>query len=180
MTNEELKNKIIEIINGWAEKAVQSNKFDGASVYNPHNAEDLADTLIASSIGDVGEYKDKDLLCANSVAEMIAACDKCGLSECIGCEHDYTAAQEVKELALSDEIKQYKIEDLEVKCEVLQRDIDNLTRTLEEGNEQFKEVERRAKVAERALQIAVVLGELCAPMSDYIDRAEKELAEVKK
>ena len=37
--------------------------------------------------------------------------------------------------------------------------------------------EHRAEVAERALKIATELGELCAPVEDYIKQAEKELAE---
>lgn len=37
--------------------------------------------------------------------------------------------------------------------------------------------ERRAKVAERALQIADELGELCGRKEDYVQQAEKELAE---
>ena len=41
--------------------------------------------------------------------------------------------------------------DLEVKCEVLQRDVDNLTRTMEEGAEELKEAQHRWEVAERAL-----------------------------
>lgn len=47
--------------------------------------------------------------------------------------------------------------DLEVRCEVLQRDVDNLTRTVEEGAEELKEAEHRAEVAERALDKAVKL-----------------------
>ena len=47
----------------------------------------------------IAEYKDKDTFCANSVEDMIAACDRCGLFECIGCEHSWVAVQEVKELA---------------------------------------------------------------------------------
>ena len=40
--------------------------------------------------------------------------------------------------------------------------------------------EHRAEVAERALKIAEDLGELCAHAEDYIEQAEKELAEEKK
>lgn len=53
------REKIIKVIDEWANKAVKANKFDGASVYNPHNAAELADTLIAAGIGDVSEYKEK-------------------------------------------------------------------------------------------------------------------------
>lgn len=40
-----------------------------------------------------------------------------------------------------------------------------------------KEAEHRAEVAERALQIADELGELCGRKEDYVQQAEKELAE---
>ena len=43
-----------------------------------------------------------------------------------------------------------------VENEVLQRDVDNLARTLEEGTEEFQEVQHRAEVAERALLTACV------------------------
>lgn len=49
------REKIIKVIDEWANKAVKANEFDGASVYNPHNAAELADTLIAAGIGDVKE-----------------------------------------------------------------------------------------------------------------------------
>lgn len=51
------REKIIKVIDEWAKKAVKTNKFDGASVYNPHNATGLADALIAAGIGDVKEAK---------------------------------------------------------------------------------------------------------------------------
>lgn len=49
------REKIIKVIDEWANKAVKANKFDGASVYNPHNAAELADALIAAGIGDIRE-----------------------------------------------------------------------------------------------------------------------------
>ena len=39
------------------------------------------------------------------------------------------------------------------------------------------EYKHRAEVAERALQIADELGELCGRKEDYVQQAEKELAE---
>lgn len=44
------REKIIKVIDEWASKAVTANKFDGASVYNPHNAAELADALIAAGL----------------------------------------------------------------------------------------------------------------------------------
>ena len=49
------REKIIKVIDEWANKAVQSNRFDGASVYNPHNAAELADTIIAAGFRDVDD-----------------------------------------------------------------------------------------------------------------------------
>ena len=40
------REKIIKVIDEWASKAITINKFDGASVYNPHNAAELADAFI--------------------------------------------------------------------------------------------------------------------------------------
>ena len=42
------------------------------------------------------------------------------------------------------------------------------------------EYKHRALVAEKALKIATELGELCAPVEDYIKQAEKEFAEERK
>ena len=51
------REKIIKVIDEWANKAVKANKFDGASVYNPHNAAELADAIIAAGIGDLKEHR---------------------------------------------------------------------------------------------------------------------------
>lgn len=51
------RDKIIEVIDEWANKAVKANKFDGASVYNPHNAAELADKLIEAGFGYVKDLK---------------------------------------------------------------------------------------------------------------------------
>ena len=130
------RDKIIEVIDEWANKAVKANKFDSASVYNPHNAAELADALIAAGIGDT----------TNLIVEN----------------------------------------------EVLQRDVDNLMRTLEEGSEEFQEAEHRAQVAERALLTACVNlikdekdnvnMELLARVvyTNYLRKAKKELTEGKK
>ena len=53
---------------------------------------------IAHLKAENAELQEKDMKCANSVDEMIAMCDKCGLYECCGCEHSYSAVQGVKEL----------------------------------------------------------------------------------
>ena len=44
----------------------------------------------------------------------------------------------------------------------------------------YDQMKHRAKVAERALQIADELGELCGRKEDYVQQAEKEFAEERK
>lgn len=61
------REKIIKVIDKWASKAVMTNKFDGASVYNPHNAAELADALIEAGIGDVSELKNHRLIAEYSL-----------------------------------------------------------------------------------------------------------------
>ena len=56
-----------------------------------------------------------------------------------------------------------------VENEVLQRDVDNLVRTLEEGTEELQEVQHRAEVAERALD--TVYKEAC-------EKYEKEIKQL--
>lgn len=58
MNNEELKKKIVEVIDNWADNAVKTKR-SGASVYDPYNAAELADALIAAGIGDVTEWKER-------------------------------------------------------------------------------------------------------------------------
>lgn len=48
---------------------------------------------------------------------------------------------------------------------------------IHEQDEVIKEYKHRAARAERALQIADELGELCGRKEDYVQQAEKELAE---
>lgn len=80
---------------------------------------------------------------------------------------------------------------LTVKNEVLQRDVDNLMRTLEEGREELKAAQHRAEVAEKALKTAcvnIITDEeddiAIEPRANvlykaYLRNAEKELAEEK-
>ena len=79
------------------------------------------------------ELQEKDIKCADSVDEMIAMCDKCGLHECCGCEHSYSAVQGVKEL--KTERKAYEVASNQYRI-------------------WFEEQKHRAEVAERALLLA--------------------------
>lgn len=79
-----------------------------------------------------------------------------------------------------------------VENKVLQRDVDNLMRTLEEGTEEFREVQYRAEVAERALHclarsfVEAMCKDSNTPhlidgfIKDAYRQAKKELAEEKK
>ena len=137
------REKIIKVIDEWANKAVKANKFDGASVYNPHNAAELADALIAAGIGDVSELKKHRVVVEKS---LIPEDDNAYVLPNI--------PPTVKQLYSGEEV-----EDI-----ARQRD----------------EYKHRAEVAERALRIADELGELCGKKQDYVQQAEKELAEEKK
>ena len=44
--------KIYLAITHWATEAVEKNKFDGASVYSPENADSLANFLVSRGFGD--------------------------------------------------------------------------------------------------------------------------------
>lgn len=122
MTNEELKKKIVEVIDNWADNAVKTKR-SGASVYDPYNAAELADALIAAGIG----FMDDDI-----TSQIVA---------------------------------------------IIKRDTEPITMENVALRKQVAEAKHRAEVAERALKIAEDLGELCAPAEDYMEQAEKELAE---
>lgn len=65
------RDKIIEVIDEWANKAVKANKFDGASVYNPHNAAELADKLIEAGFGYVADWKRRAEVAENGVTDRL-------------------------------------------------------------------------------------------------------------
>lgn len=70
---------------------------------------------IAHLEAENAELQEKDIKCADSVDEMIAMCDKCGLHECCGCEHSYSAVQGVKELKRRMERAERAVENLAYK-----------------------------------------------------------------
>lgn len=139
MKNEELKKKIVEVIDNWADNAVKTKR-SGASVYDPYNAAELADALIAAQIGDVSGLKNHRLIAEYSLIP------EDGNSYVLP-----NTPLRVKQLYSGEEVERIAKE----------RD----------------EYKHRAKVAERALKIADKLGELCGKKQDYIQQAEKELAE---
>lgn len=139
MTNEELKKKIIEILEEteyeWTE---EKNGYILQIFYDK-----LADALIEAGIGDVSELKKHRVIVEQS---PVHTDDNCYILP--------NPSPIIKQLYSGEEVEQISKE----------RD----------------EYKRRAEVAERALQIADALGELCGEKEYYTKRAERELQEKKK
>lgn len=130
MTNEELKKKIVEILDNnirW-----QPYYYISRGIVYEDDLKNIADALIEAVFGDVTEWKEK--------------------------------AKKHRVQVLPDGTIKQLYSDEEVEDIARQRD----------------EYKHRALVAEKALKIATELGELCAPVEDYIKQAEKELAEERK
>ena len=83
--------------------------------------------------------------------------------------------KEVKQFYSGEEVENILKERNELKVELRDK-VDYI----HEQDEVIKEYKHRALVAEKALKIATELGELCAPVEDYIKQAEKEFAEERK
>ena len=133
MTNEELKKKIVEILNDvTTEPMIYKGRYLGDTQMPELKINAIADALIAAGIGDVTEWKEK--------------------------------AKKHRVQVLPDGTIKQLYSDEEVEDIARQRD----------------EYKHRALVAEKALKIATELGELCAPVEDYIKQAEKEFAEERK
>lgn len=84
-----------------------------------------------------------------------------------------TGSGDVKDL-------QAQVDVLEITNIALQAGYDDAEKDRLYWVDKYKEAEHRAEVAERALQIADELGELCGRKEDYVQQAEKELAEERK
>lgn len=55
MTKEELKKKIVEVVNQW--HMFQNRDMNGHTIWLTNDSEKLADALIEAGIGDVSEWK---------------------------------------------------------------------------------------------------------------------------
>lgn len=184
------REKIIKVIDKWANKAVKANKFDGASVYNPHNAAELADALIVAGIGDVSCLREHRV-----IAEYSLVSDD---------DNPYIIPNvplRVTQLYSGEEVEKMAKERKELKDELRSK-----VEYIHEQDEVIKEYKHRAEVAERALlhalETAICDGQCpecdikfagsckgtdkdirdCAALDveDYLQQAEKELAEEKK
>lgn len=89
-------------------------------------------------------------------------------------EHRIFAGKDgsIKQLYSGEEVEKIVKERKELKDELRSK-----VEYIHEQDEVVKEYKHRAEVAERALQIADELGELCGRKEDYVQQAEKELAE---
>lgn len=92
-------------------------------------------------------------------------------------EHRIFAGKDgsIKQLYSGEEVEKIVKERKELKDELRSK-----VEYIHEQDEVIKEYKHRAEVAERALQIADELGELCGRKEDYVQQAEKELAEERK
>ena len=149
------REKIIKVIDEWANKAVKANKFDGASVYNPHNAAELADALIAAGIGDVSELKKHRVVVEKS---LIPEDDNAYVLPNI--------PPTVKQLYSGEEVEQIVKEREEYKhrAEVAERALKKLA-SFFARNAKFLKDEREKERYQKTI------------FDDWINQAEEELAE---
>ena len=149
------REKIIKVIDEWANKAVKANKFDGASVYNPHNAAELADALIAAGIGDVSELKKHRVVVEKS---LIPEDDNAYVLPNI--------PPTVKQLYSGEEVEQIVKERDEYKhrAEVAERALKKLA-SFFARNAKFLKDEREKERYQKTI------------FDDWINQAEEELAE---
>lgn len=149
------REKIIKVIDEWANKAVKANKFDGASVYNPHNAAELADALIAAGIGDVSELKKHRVVVEKS---LIPEDDNAYVLPNI--------PPTVKQLYSGEEVEQIvkKREEYKHRAEVAERALKKLA-SFFAHNAKFLKDEREKERYQKTI------------FDDWINQAEEELAE---
>lgn len=111
---------------------------------------------IAHLEAENAELQEKDINCVNSVDEMIAMCDKCGLFDCCACEHSYTAVQGVKELKR--------------RAEVAERALKNFAKNITcEDCPFFSDCASSEKMED------LIHSNYC--FAEYLKQAERELAE---
>ena len=94
MTKEELKKKIVEVVNQW--HMFQNRDMNGHTIWLTNDSEKLADALIEAGIGDVAELADKWREMLNTQAEKT-----------LEAEHRLKVAVEWKEKVIKE------IEDIE-------------------------------------------------------------------
>lgn len=149
MNNDELKKKIVEILFPVLKGSRISCNEENAckQCWFPCEVDRLADSLA-------------DALIAAGIGDLK--------------EHRIFAGKDgsIKQLYSGEEVEKIVKERKELKDELR-----STVEYIQEQDEVIKEYKHRAEVAEMALQIADELGELCGRKEDYVQQAEKELAE---
>ena len=81
MTKEELKKKIVEVVNQW--HMFQNRDMNGHTIWLTNDSEKLADALIEAGIGDVAELADKWREMLKTQAEKTSEAERCAdASDC--------------------------------------------------------------------------------------------------
>ena len=75
MTKEELKKKIVEVVNQW--HMFQNRDMNGHTIWLTNDSEKLADALIEAGIGDVAELADKWREMLKTQAEKTSEAERC-------------------------------------------------------------------------------------------------------
>ena len=171
MTNEELKKKIVEILEkGYT--PVEYDDGDWGQTYFPTN-EDVADALIAAGIGDVSKLKNHRV-----IAEYSLVPDD---------DNPYIIPNvplRVTQLYSGEEVEKMAKERKELKDELRSK-----VEYIQEQDEVIKEYKHRAQVAENELKLYKLAVKIwqerysdirCFNFNIALKQAEKELAEGRK
>lgn len=134
----------------------------------------------------------KKIISVLQSVEFVTEKGWCG--QCISLRLDYSAIADALIAARIGDVSELKKHRVVVEKSLIPEDdnayvLPNIPPTIKQlyGDEEVEQIvkerdeyKHRAEVAERALQIADELGELCGRKEDYVQQAEKELSEERK
>lgn len=134
----------------------------------------------------------KKIISVLQSVEFVTEKGWCG--QCISLRLDYSAIADALIAAGIGDVSELKKHRVVVEKSLIPEDdnayvLPNIPPTIKQlyGDEEVEQIvkerdeyKHRAEVAERALQIADELGELCGRKEDYVQQAEKELSEERK